>query len=211
MNCLYRNKKTRNNDNYLNSDNYRNKDICISIYKRYGILIFILTVIIAPTNSQDRNTTTNDVTLKVPSISLVDFAGSEKSVSYGTGSGAQQIITPSTLNKTWLNYSCISDGKSTNAISVNLSNDELPAEVQIKLTVGDDVGAGAGKLGTPVGTIILTPYPQDIVIGIGSCYTGKGPNKGHQLSYSWEYVDGVDESDIESLKIGVLYTITTTK
>ncbi len=168
-------------------------------------------MIAIPLSAQNKNTTTHDIIVKVPSVSLVDFAGDENRLSYSTGSGAQQIITPSTLDKTWLNYSAISDGKTTSVISVNLTNNDLPAEVIIKLTIGPDVGAGGGKLGSPVGTITLSPYPQDIVYGIGSCFTGRGSKKGHQLSYSWEFMEGYEKSEIENLEIGVMYTITTAK
>lgn len=164
-------------------------------------------------NAQDKSSVNTQLVFRIPAVSLVDFAGSEKRVSYKSGVGAEQIITPSTLDKTWLNYSSISDGNSTNVISVNLSSGEIPAEIKIKLSVGNDVGAGAGKMGTPVGTIVLSPYPQDIIVGIGSCYTGRGVEKGHRLTYSWEWLPEyeINQSAIENLEIGVIYTITTAK
>lgn len=146
-------------------------------------------------------------------MSIIDFAGSEKRITFIPGKGAEQIITPSTLDKTWLNYSSITEGNTTNIISVNLSSGKLPAEIVIKLTIGESASTGAGKLGRPLGPITLTPYPQDIIIDIGSCYTGRGVQKGHQLSYAWEWQNPEDQEKVtvESIEISVIYTITTTK
>lgn len=191
----------------------RLKTNCLNINTIGKIFIILITCTLPLKQSigQYKNTTTNDIIVRIPTVSLVDFAGSEKRSSYASGNGAQQIITPSTLDKTWLNYSSITDGKTTNVISVNLTTHDLPAEVVVKLSVGPDAGAGGGKMGIPAGTIQLTPYPQDIIMEIGSCFTGRGVKKGHQLSYSWEYLEGVDKSEIENLEVGVMFTIANSK
>lgn len=149
------------------------------------------------------------VILRIPAFSLLEFAGSSKQMSFMSGQGAEQIITPSTLDKTWLNYSSIVDGNSTNVISVNLTYKNLPPEISIKLNVGEYAGTGAGKMGKPIGPIRLTTYPQDIIVDIGSCYTGRGIHKGHQLTYSWEWLSpyDIEHSLIENIEIAVTYTI----
>jgi len=171
------------------------------------LLIFNLTVEILC--AQGNNVTSMPVMVRIPSFSLVDFAGSDKRIFFIAGIGAEQIITPSTLDKTWLNYSAIVDGNSTNVISVNISYKNLPAEISVRLNVGESVGTGAGKMGKPVGPILLTSYPQDIIVDIGSCYTGRGTHKGHQLTYSWEWLSpyDIDQSTIDNIEIAVTYTI----
>jgi hypothetical protein len=163
--------------------------------------------------AQSTNFVEMPIMFSIPAIALVDFAGSDTRISFIQGNGAEQIITPSTLDKTWINYSSIVDGKSTNSISVNLSSGNLPAEIQIKLDVGQDVGAGAGTTGKPIRQIALTRYPQEIITGIGSCYTGRGTQKGHQLIYSWEWLPpyDFDHSSIDNIEISVTYTLTTAK
>ncbi|MEA4976868.1 MAG: hypothetical protein VB046_14130 [Paludibacter sp.] len=153
------------------------------------------------------------IILTVPSIALVDFAGYEKRISYKTGNGAEQIINPTTHDKTWINYSCINEGNATSVISVSLSSDDLPANIVIKLDVSENKGGGAGKTGRPVGPVVLRPYPQDIIVEIGTCYTGRGINKGHQLTYSWEWLSpyNPDQLSARNIEIAVTYTITTAK
>ena len=179
---------------------------------RYLLFVFIVLFWGGKAFAQD-NSVKMPIVLSIPSIALVDFAGTDTRVTFISGKGAEQIITPSTLDKTWINYSSIVDGKSTNNISVNLSSMNTPAEIRIKLDVGQDVGAGAGTIGKPIGQITLTPYPQDIITGIGSCYTGRGAQKGHQLIYSWEWLPpyDIDHSSIDNIEVSVTYTITTVK
>jgi hypothetical protein len=182
--------------------------------KRFFLLLLIINHIYQEqVLCADNNIAHMPVIVTIPSIALVDFAGSEKRLSYITGSGAEQIITPSTLNKTWINYSCINEGNSTSVISVSLTSGNLPAEIAIKLDVGENAGGGAGKTGRPIGPVYLRSYPQDIIVDIGTCYTGRGIQKGHQLTYSWEWLspynpDLLSASDFE---IAVTYTITTAK
>src|ERR1035437_1732170 len=180
---------------------------------RYLRFVFIVLFSGEKAFAQENNSVKMPIVLSIPSIALVDFAGTDTRVTFISGKGAEQIITPSTLDKTWINYSSIVDGKSTNNISVNLSSMNTPAEIRIKLDVGKDVGAGAGTTGKPIGQITLTPYPQDIITGIGSCYTGRGAQKGHQLIYSWEWLPpyDIDHSSIDNIEVSVTYTITTVK
>ena len=173
----------------------------------------LLVIIFSPcgmVSAQNTNIVEMPIVFSIPSIALVGFAGSDTHITYVSDKGAEQIITPSTLDKTWINYSSIVDGNSTNSISVNLSSRNVPAEIKIKLDVGQDVGAGAGTTGKPIGQITLTPYPQEIITDIGSCYTGRGTKKGHQLIYSWEWLPpyDIDHSSIDNIEISVTYTLT---
>ena len=164
-------------------------------------------------SAQGKNSVEMPIVVSIPAIALVDFAGYDTRITYVSGKGAEQIITPSTLNKTWINYSSIVDEKTTNTISVNLTSGNIPADLRIKLDVGQDVGAGAGTTGKPIRQITLTSYPQEIITGIGSCYTGRGAQKGHQLTYSWEWLASSDNdhSLIDPVEISVTYTVTSIK
>ena len=176
-----------------------------------SLLTFIILSFGGIVSAQDKNSVTMPLKLSIPAFALFDFAGSDTRFTYLNGKGAEQIITPSTLDKTWINYSSIIVGNSTSSISVNLSSGDLPAEIQIKLDVGQDAGAGGGTTGKPIGQITLTPYPQEIIADIGSCYPGRGTQKGHQLSYSWEWLtpDDVNRSLPDNIEVSVTYTLTT--
>lgn len=180
----------------------------------YRSLLFLIIILSrGMVSAQNKNIVEMPIVFSIPAIALVDFAGSDKKITFIPGKGAEQIITPSTLDKTWINYSSIIDGKSTNSISVQLTSGNLPADIRIKLDVGEDAGAGAGTMGKPIGQIDLSQYPREIITGIGSCYTGRGIQKGHQLTFSWEWLPpyNYEHTSIDSLEISVMYTFTASK
>ncbi|MFM9943589.1 MAG: hypothetical protein ACKVQB_09225, partial [Bacteroidia bacterium] len=45
-------------------------------------------------------------------------------------------------------------------------------------------GQGAGTTGTPSSIITLSTSDQTLISAIGTCYTGDGTSKGHNLTYS---------------------------
>jgi hypothetical protein len=181
---------------------------------RHSILLLLLLTPIGQSPAQKTtNVTKMPVQMVIPPVASLSLTGADLRFSI-EGKGTQQIITPTTVGKVWLNYSSVVENNSTNAICASLSSGFIPAEVSIKLKVGPDAGQGQGQVGTPTGVITLSPYPQPIIAHIGTCYTGQGVNKGHPLTYTWELHPDYDneffsESDLDSLKIGVIYTITT--
>ena len=87
----------------------------------------------------------------------------------------------------WLNYSSIigSDSEPTRSISVQLTEGKIPKGLALSVVAGGDVGKGDGNLGEPKKKELrLSEHPKVIIKSIGSCYTGKGVQKGHNLSYS---------------------------
>jgi hypothetical protein len=178
--------------------------------------VFVLFFLLLPggiLSAQSKNEAKIPVKLAVLPKASFSLAGSDLRISAIQGKGAEQIISPSTVGKIWINYSSVVDGNTTNSICVSLGSGNLPAEVVVKLNVGPDAGAGFGKVGKPVGQITLSSFPQAIITDIGSCYTDQGINKGHPLTYSWELSPEYDQDilSIENLNIevGVIYTITT--
>ncbi|MDD2612753.1 MAG: hypothetical protein PHR38_08195 [Bacteroidales bacterium] len=178
--------------------------------------LLLLVIISSPgglVTAQKDNVVETPVKVSIPSVSLVGFAGSDAHLTNTPGKRAEQIITPSIRDTTWLNYSSIVDEKSANVISVNINSGNLPAEVVVKLNVGEDVGAGAGTMGKSAGQITLSEYPQAIITDIGSCYTGQGSKKGHPLTYSWEWPStyDVNHPSIDNIEVSVIYTLTAGK
>ena len=125
-------------------------------------------------SAQENNIVHMPVKVSIPTVSLVSFAGSDAHFTSIPGKGVVQKITPSTKDTTWLNYSSVIDDNSTNSISVSIISGNLPAEVVVKLNVGEDVGAGAGTIGKPTGELALNEYPQTIITDIGTCLYRSG-------------------------------------
>ena len=179
------------------------------------VLFFSLSLNIS---AQTNNTAEIPLMMNIPSVALINFVVSNDqmvtySFSFTYPDNVEQIITPNTGDNTWINYSSVVNNGSSNYITVHLSSGSLPADVSLNLLIGEDVGAGAGKIGKGVGQIILTTYPQNIINDIGSCFTGSGLNRGHQITYIWENPESYNYSlNYENGKIiAVTYTISSTE
>ncbi|HKL34590.1 MAG TPA: hypothetical protein VJ919_18765, partial [Tangfeifania sp.] len=59
--------------------------------------------------------------------------------------------------------------------------------------------------------VVLSNQPSDVIVDIGSCYTGKGINNGHYLTYKLEK-DKSSESyamlNQQNTSVNVVYTLT---
>lgn len=183
------------------------------------ILLFMLVSLInINVQGQTQPSSEQSLILGIPVVSLINFAVNDNQVitySYSSNepNNVEQIITPNTKDNTWLNYSSIVNSGSTNYITVSISSGSLPADVSLKVIISEDVGMGSGLVGTPVGEITLTSYPQNIIVNIGSCFTGYGINKGHRLTYVWENPESYNYSNSyeNGEPIAVTYTITSTE
>ncbi|MBN2615936.1 MAG: hypothetical protein JXR71_09610 [Bacteroidales bacterium] len=177
-------------------------------------LLFQLIICSNPGLAQEGNQTTVTLELTIPPIALINFAVENNEVishSFSLSSNqAEQLITKTNMDKTWLNYSSIVRPGSTNYITANISSGALPSDVSLHVFVSPDAGKGAGALGTPIGNITLTNYPQNLIINIGSCYTGSGINKGCLLNYVWDNPESYNYSIkyLHRKPISVTYTIT---
>lgn len=182
-------------------------------------MVLVFTFNFSDAIAQGSNTSEVNLNLSIPPIALIDFeVEGNQTITYGYSymglNNVEQMITPTTADNTWINYSSIVNDGSTNYITVHLSSGSLPADVLLKLIVGGDVGQGAGNVGTPVsGEIIVTTYPQVIISNIGNCYTGAGVDKGHQLTYIWENPQSYNYSlnYQNGQMIAVTYTISSTE
>lgn len=180
----------------------------------FNMLIGILFFCPSEVYSQTNNTTEVPLTLSIPPVSLINFAvDDDQVVTYSFSllepNNVEQIITPGTKDKTWLNYSSIVSEGSTNYITVSISSGSLPPEVSLRVLISEDIGFGTGSLGTTIGEITLSSYPQNIIVNIGSCYTGIGLRKGHRLTYIWDSPDGYHYEYGQN--IAVTYTINSTE
>ncbi len=134
--------------------------------------------------AQDGLTANHAISYTVPKVALVDIEGGS-SISLTlvapteAGEGMDMSATNSDL---WLNYSSTTASAATNTVSVRAST-TLPG-VALKVLAGADAGEGDGAVGTPTSIVTLSTSDQNIINSIGTCYTGDGTSKGHNLTYS---------------------------
>ena len=137
--------------------------------------------------AQDTQTDNHNVTVSVPTVTLLDL---ETTL---TKNFTMNIVAPTeaglkTINAgqdqtTWLNYTSVAGAGIVRKVMMS-ANVNPPGGVEFSVEANVDAGAGAGTPGTPFASSLEPlPAPTAIITGIGSCYTGTGPLKGHKLIY----------------------------
>lgn len=168
------------------------------------IFVFALSDGVAQENASGKNI----INMKIPELSLISFEGGEQIVTEASEPDrhVNQIIS-SPGEETWINYASIVEAGYSNEITVQISAGYLPPDIRLRVIPGEYSGSGQGDIGQPADEIILTDTPKAIITNIGSCYTGKGTNNGHKLSYIYEGLDTNQDIRKNDYDITVTYTI----
>lgn len=168
------------------------KKVALTIAASLFITGFVFATVEGDT---DQGTATHSVSIVIPTVALVDVESEDG------GEAGTINLTPSTEsieageavdfstannNKLWLNYTSVVDAgdNAERQITVALDNeDNLPNGVSLLVSAGS-ISSGKGKKGSAVeGKVTIGTTAQNLVTGIGSCYTESGSGKGHQLTY----------------------------
>lgn len=179
----------------------------------FVIIMFSCIMLIA----QDYNSEEHQIIIEIPEVALLDLESNSSStilLSADAANSAGMDLDFSTVNDNsiWLNYSSIIGEGFNSSRNVNVVVSGLiPEGVRLKLLTSTDVGQGNGDVGVPLSGVILSNQPQNIISNIGSCYTGEGVFKGHQLTYSLELDEARNYADLSILSVPLTVTFTLTE
>ena len=141
--------------------------------------------------AQDTNTAAHNVVIGIPEVALLDIESSSGTSinltpAAPTEAGSPISFASTTNTALWINYSSIvgATTEPTRKVTTSITTGTVPSGMLLKVQAAADAAQGDGTVGTPVGQLTLSGTAQDFVTGIGSCYTGTGVSKGHQLTYT---------------------------
>lgn len=123
--------------------------------------------------------------------------------------GDQVNLKSANSSKVWLNYSSVVAKNQKRKVTATVVG-EVPKGVILRLNIMESSGQGRGEMGRSNGKLALSNNPTDIISGIGSCYTGKGIQNGHLLSYEVE-IDPAQlyqNNQAQEATLSVVYTLT---
>jgi len=164
--------------------------------------------------AQDTHVASHTLTVTIPSVSILDIEGTPSALDLKFAAPIEAglgLANEAIDNSLWLNYTFIgTTEKPSAAVSAKITG-TIPY-FTIKLAAGAATGtAGAGTKGVPVtNAITLSTTEQQLISGIGSSYTGDGPNNGHQLTYTATLTDQnsfANLTKITNTPVLVTYTI----
>ncbi|MBT3749387.1 MAG: hypothetical protein HN936_02435 [Bacteroidetes bacterium] len=126
------------------------------------------------------------VTLQVNDFSLIESNHAPVSLNLSaTVAGA--AVTEVSNSDMFLKISSIVPGGTNREITARIASGVIPTGTYLKLQAAPCTTANSGgRLGETIPTpILLSDLDQDLVLNIGSCYTGTGYNDGYQLTFIW--------------------------
>lgn len=187
--------------------------------KRKLVALAVLgTVFAINANAQDDKDDNHTVQINIPEVAILDLEGASGtavvlSVEAPKEAGLAVDFSNAKDSSVWMNYSSIVGSKTeaSREVSAKISNGSVPSGMLLKVTAAKDAGAGDGTVGASAGQITLDNKDQTVVSKIGSCYTGDGANKGHNMYYSLELdpkSGSYSKIDFdEATTLTILYTI----
>lgn len=183
---------------------------------REEILLFVLLSLFPVIVFSQGMSTDHQVTVRIPEVALlglVSDGGKEINLNPGWPDRAWDAIKFSEGNsrEIWINYSSVvSKNMSARKVTARIQGD-MPEGLRLKVAASEYSGSGDGIVGQPIGSVELSVRPTEIIVDIGSCYTGKGVKNGHCLTYSLERNNASDRyGDIvhDRASVHVIYTLT---
>jgi hypothetical protein len=161
----------------------------------------------------DTRTDNHTITVVIPNIAILDLEANNKDFTStfampgaGSGEAGDKIGVPVNNTDLWLNYTSILPATGAASRRVDVKASALVPGVDIRVLAATAT-TGAGTLGTPTASFILTTADQPIVNTIGSAYTVSGISQGHQLTYSFEALEA-NFGNIRAASTPVLVTYT---
>jgi len=171
-------------------------------------LILALSAIVSTTQAQV--TDNANLRLKLYQLAFIDLEPDNGIISFSLAQPTNPGLPAESGNNNskWINYSCcVKNSKPDRYITVEINNGSIPPGLELQLSASSYSGTGAGLLGSPSGTVVLTAIAQTLISGIRGSYTGNGANNGHQLTYNLVITDYSLLDYDQSSTIQVVYTI----
>ncbi|SHF53741.1 hypothetical protein SAMN05444274_106111 [Mariniphaga anaerophila] len=152
------------------------------------------------------------VNIEIPEVALLGLVSEEAGAIAPDEAGAPVNLENFDQNKgVWINYSSIIRSQTHRRKVVATVQGQVPDGVLLSVEATEARGAGKGALGKPAGRVYLSNEPVEVISDIGSCFTGKGMNNGHLLSYHLEAESSGTEFKSLSQNqtiVQVVYTLT---
>ncbi|MCK3685530.1 hypothetical protein [Maribellus sp. YY47] len=154
-----------------------------------------------------------NVRFSLPEIALVDIEPDLGNVEFAIAApgvaGGEPVVEHVSNETVWINYtSAILKNGSRRSINAQISEGSIPDGISLYIQASVASAFGSENQGSPVGKVQITSQPHPVISGIGSCFTGDGIGKGHEIQYFLEISDFEQIKSIGEQVFTVMYTIT---
>ena len=185
---------------------YKNKISFILL----GFIVIFNQLIFAQT------TTSGDlIALNIADYSLIESSNTTVALSLNSFAVGSALMTASNSD-VFLKLSSLNPESTTRQVTSKITSGSVPAGTILKVVSAPctTINSG-GNLGIVTQSITLSTTDQNLISGIGSCYTGTGINDGYQLTYTWAPTSisadyNLIKATTSSVNITIVHTISAT-
>lgn len=176
------------------------------------LIIILFTLFVVESSAQFQNDYAN-VTLRIPSIALIDIEPEGNNsvalqVSPAVESGLEPQIQETSPQTLWINYSsALPFSQNSRSIAAEIASGSLPDGVSLGIEASAFSGIGLGKHGYSQGFVQLGQMPRTVIYDIGNSFTGNGVNNGHSLTFTLGVDDFSKITAVGVTQLTILYTI----
>jgi hypothetical protein len=186
------------------------------MHLKAAILIVVLLCWITFSGTAQDNAVTHKINVEIPEVALLGLVSETQTdinlnATASSEAGNAVDFSNATNNQIWINYSSIISETTPKQKVIAMIQGEMPDGIRLKVEASGVTGSGKGRLGKPAGEVVLSSQPADVIVNIGSCYTGKGADNGHYLTYKLEkeeLVEGYAHLARQQSSVNVVYTLT---
>ena len=163
--------------------------------KKLGLLIAMVgAALLLTTNVMAQETAGEEISYSVEAMCVLDINDQNVVLAFEAPETGGTEIADATGSGGSANYTSVIANGATNKITAEIGAGEVTAlealGTTLTLQAGAIQGGGAGNKGNTNATgVVLSATGQDIITGIGSCWTDVGADKGCVLNYTWSITD----------------------
>ncbi|HYQ56972.1 MAG TPA: hypothetical protein VEP89_06455 [Draconibacterium sp.] len=162
-----------------------------------------------------QESTSHNLGIEVPEVALLALQSENSSdinlnATLPNTAGQQIKTNKEQQSGIWINYSSIVRENQKRKVTATVVGG-IPQGMKLKVKASESRGEGKGKLGESLSWVALRNGSVDVISNIGSCYTGRGAQNGHMLTYKIELDDEAGQYaklTHSETSLQILYTLT---
>jgi hypothetical protein len=160
----------------------------------------VASVLAAQTGTLVINATVNQIT-------SVHATGTPAALSLQAPSTGGTVPGGGSDSNSYLLYTSTVTGAGTHRITAAIGA-PLPTGVQLRLQATAPAGNKVGTVGTPSPALSLSTTAQNLITGIGACYTGTSAGDGARLNYQLGVSNWTTYKAFAATSVTVTFTMT---
>jgi hypothetical protein len=179
---------------------------------KFQFILILITIIYSGRSVAQSYTAGDQITLGVQDFCLIDTNHAPVSLTLSTSVAGTPVVSVSNSDM-YVKVSSVVPGNTNRKITARVSGGTIPAGTRLTLLAALSVNLnGGGRRGVALTTpIILNTTDQDLITGVGSCYTGTGYTDGYRLTYTWApYLPATNYQLLQSTTTPTVITIVLT-